>query len=120
MKYTESHEWVNVHDKKGRIGITVHAQKELGEIVFLQLPKVGDQLNAGEEAAVLESTKAAVDIYSPVSGIVTAVNDALSDDITLVNSDPEQAGWLFEVELSSTAELELLLEHATYKALVQG
>lgn len=119
MKYTESHEWVNVHEKKGRVGITSHAQKELGEVVFLQLPKIGDELKVGQEAAVLESTKAAIDIYSPVSGKVIAINEALAGDISLINSEPEKSGWLFEVELSSVAELELLLEQATYQALVQ-
>ncbi|MCP5491459.1 MAG: glycine cleavage system protein GcvH [Chlamydiales bacterium] len=118
MKYTESHEWVNVQEKKGRVGITCHAQKELGEVVYLQLPKVGDELKVGQEAAVLESTKAAIDVYSPVSGTVVAVNKALEGDISLINNEPEKGGWLYEVELSSVAELELLLEQAAYQALV--
>ena len=118
MKFTESHEWVLTKDGRGRVGITAHAQEELGEIVYIEFPEVGQKIESGHEAAVLESTKAAADIYCPVSGTVTAVNPKLKEQIQLINSDPEGDGWLFELELSKTAELELLLEKSAYQALI--
>ncbi|HPE84563.1 MAG: glycine cleavage system protein GcvH [Chlamydiia bacterium] len=120
MKFTESHEWVTTEKGHGKVGITVHAGRELGEIVYIEFPEVGQKVEAGQEVAVLESTKAAADIYCPVSGTITAVNLKLKDQINLINSDPEGEGWLFELELSKTAELELLLERAAYQALVKN
>lgn len=120
MKYTESHEWVDVKDQKGRVGITAHAQKELGEIVYIDFPKIGTEIKLGGEIAVLESTKAAVDIYSPITGKITAINEKLKENVSLINSDPEGEGWLFELTVTKSAELELLLEHTTYRALTEN
>jgi glycine cleavage system H protein len=116
MKFTDSHEWVTTD---GLVGITAHAQKELGDIVFVQLPEVGTKLTAGKEAAVLESTKAAADIYAPVSGAVIAVNEALQDNPSLLNTDPEKAGWLFKVTLEAPSELERLLNKEQYEELLK-
>ncbi len=111
MKFTDSHEWITAD---GTVGITAHAQKELGDIVFVQLPEVGTKLTAGKEAAVLESTKAAADIYSPVSGTVIATNEALRDAPSLLNTDPEKAGWLFKVAPEAPTELDRLLNKEQY------
>lgn len=92
-----SHEWIS---EDGKVGITKEAQKELGEIVYVELPKVGQEIKKGEEIAVLESTKAAVDIYSPASGRITQVNRALEEDPSLINSTPESDGWLYQIETS--------------------
>lgn len=116
MRFTDSHEWVM---DDGTVGITIHAQKELGDIVYVQLPSVGAQLVAGKEAAVLESTKAAADIYSPVSGTVIAINEALQESPSLLNTSPEKAGWLFRVQLEDPTQLQNLLTEEQYKKLVQ-
>jgi len=116
MRYTKSHEWVKVENGLATIGITKFAQKELGEVVFVQLPTVGTHLRALGEACVLESTKAAVDVYSPVSGQVVAVNEAAAQ---LINQDPEGQGWLFRVALSHVEELTQLLTPAEYQKSVQ-
>ncbi len=108
MKYAETHEWIDVKEEKGRVGISSHAQKELGDIVYVELPKVGQEVKAGEEIAVLESTKAAADIYSPVSGKVTHVNEKVREDPSLMNTDPEGEGYLFELALTHPEELETL------------
>lgn len=107
-KYTETHEWIQVEGDIGTVGITDHAQKELGAIVYVELPKVGAQVKNGEEAAVLESTKAAADVYSPVSGVIEKVNSALNDDSELVNRSAEKEGWLFQIKLSNPEELNAL------------
>lgn len=114
MYYADSHEWVRLEGGKGIVGISHHAQKELGEIVYVQLPKVGQEVKAGEEIAVLESTKAAADIYSPVSGIVVGVNTALEDDVSLMNTAPEGEGFLFEIALTHPEELQSLASKADY------
>src|SRR5260221_12463584 len=101
MRYTDSHEWITLSEKIGRVGITTHAQNELGEIVFIELPKVGQTVAAGDEICVLESTKAAADVYAPVSGKIAAVNEVLSKDPRALNQDPEGSGWIFEIELSN-------------------
>ena len=118
LKYTETHEWIRVENNLARIGITDHAQAELSDVVFVELPKVGAKLQAGGPAAVVESVKAAGDIYSPVTGAVTAVNEALADNPALVNSDPYGEGWLFAVELENSAETEGLKDAAEYQALI--
>lgn len=120
MRYTPSHEWIEVKEGLGTVGITAHAQKELGEIVFVQLPKIGAVLRAGEEACVLESTKAAADIYAPVSGKVVAVNDEVGKNPQVLNKSPESAGWLFKVALADLKELEKLMERGAYQKLVGG
>jgi glycine cleavage system H protein len=119
MRYTKSHEWVKQEGSLATVGITKFAQKELGEVVFVQLPKVGTHVKASGEACVLESTKAAVDVYSPVSGQVVAVNEALAGNPLLINQDPEGKGWLFRVALSHAEELTHLLTPAEYQKSVQ-
>ena len=99
MFFTDSHEWIEVQGDLGKVGITSHAQKELGDIVYLELPSIGRKIHAGEEAIILESTKAAVDISSPVSGQIIAINDSLKTNIVPLNKDPENSGWLFKVKL---------------------
>lgn len=118
-KFTPSHEWIHVEDNIGTVGITAHAQKELGEIVYVELPKVGKQVKVGEEAVVLESTKAAADIYSPVSGEVIAINEALQTEVNLLNRSPEREGWLFKVAIEDPEELNLTLDPQAYLALIQ-
>src|SRR5688500_16653619 len=107
MKFTESHEWIEVHSNVGVVGITDYAQKELDDIVYIELPKVGKHVKAGEEAAVLESTKAAADVYSPVSGTIIEVNQSLVTASELVNRSPEKEGWLFKIKLSDPQELDI-------------
>jgi len=116
-RYTESHEWVS---DEGRVGITNYAQEELGEIVYVELPEVGQEISGGGEGAVLESTKAAADVYSPVSGKVKRVNTALSEAPGLVNSDADGEGWLFELELTDPSQLESLMDEASYRSMVGG
>lgn len=117
MKYADSHEWIQVDGEMGLVGISSHAQQELGEIVYIELPKVGKVVRAGDEVAVLESTKAAADIYSPVSGIIIRVNEILQVDVSSLNTDPENTGWLYEIELSSKSELKDLLDEDEYAVL---
>lgn len=119
MKYTESHEWISIKNRLGRVGISSYAQNELGEVVFIQLPKIGEKVKAGEEVAVLESTKAAADIYSPVSGVITAVNENLLKNPQLLNASAEKEGWLFEIELSDPSELENLLNENRYRGMIE-
>ncbi len=118
MKFTDSHEWVLVKDGIAHVGISAHAQRELGDIVYIELPKVGDELNKQEEAAVIESTKAAADIYAPITGKVIAVNEKLADDIDLLNRDPEGEGWLFQLAIKKTEECEDLLSSDQYAAMI--
>lgn len=119
MKYTDSHEWIQTEGKTGTIGISTHAQQELGEVVYVELPRVGQIVQKGEEIAVLESTKAAADIYSPASGKVVAVNEKVKEDPDLLNRLPESEGWLFKIALSNPSELDSLLGHADYLALIK-
>ena len=101
MYYTKTHEWIEKKEGKGRVGMTQKAQKEFGEIVYVELPKVGQPVEAGEQIAVIESTKAAVDLYSPVSGKVIAVNTELLENPGLINTSPEKEGWIFEVSIDA-------------------
>ena len=117
-KYTPSHEWISLHDDIGTIGITACAQKELGDIVYLELPTLGMHVHAGEEVVVVESTKAAADVYAPVSGVVIAVNAELKDALHLLNQSPEQKGWLFQIRLSNPEEVKALLNEESYKELI--
>jgi glycine cleavage system H protein len=119
MKFTDSHEWIRVEEGIGTVGITNHAQKELGEVVFIELPPVGKRVKAGEEVAVLESTKAAADIYSPVSGEIVEINQKLGDFIHHINSSAETEGWLFKLKLSDHSETDKLLDREDYTTLVQ-
>ena len=108
-RYTHSHEWMTLQGNVGTVGITHHAQKELGEIVFIELPKIGQMLQVGKEACILESTKAAIDIYSPASGKVIAVNEALRQVPASLHQTAETTGWLYRLELSNPREWDLLL-----------
>ncbi|MBS4166240.1 MULTISPECIES: glycine cleavage system protein GcvH [unclassified Neochlamydia] len=116
MKFADTHEWIKVTDRVGTVGISKHAQKELGEIVYVELPRIGKKVKAGEEAVVLESTKAATDIYSPVSGTITEVNPALSSVPDLVNTSPEKEGWLYKIEMDNLEELDKLMNSSEYYA----
>lgn len=118
MKYTDSHEWIKIEGQVGMVGITKYAQKELGDIVHVELPKIDSFVKAGEEVAVLESTKAAADIYSPVSGKVIAVNQRLKEDLSLINKYPEGEGWLFKIKLEDKRQLEELHDEKSYLALI--
>jgi glycine cleavage system H protein len=116
--FTEDHEWIEVDGDSATVGITEYAQSQLGDIVFAEVPATGATLKKGGDAAVVESVKAASDVYAPVSGTVTEGNDALGDDPALVNSDPEGEGWFFKLTLSDTSELHSLMDEAAYKAFV--
>ena len=118
LKYAKSHEWVRVSGDVATVGITDHAQHELTDIVFVELPQVGRKLKAGEACAVVESVKTASDIYSPVSGEVTEVNKAVVDDPALVNREPYTGGIFFKVKLSNPAEVDSLLTPENYKAQI--
>jgi len=118
LRYAESHEWVRVEDGVGTVGITDHAQNELTDIVYAEPPAAGKTVSAGGTAAVVESVKAASDIYSPVSGEVIEGNEALSTDPSLLNTDPFGAGWIFKVRLSDPAELERLKSPTDYRAQI--
>ncbi|WP_458205531.1 glycine cleavage system protein GcvH [Haladaptatus sp. NG-SE-30] len=117
--YLESHEWVEVTDGTGRIGISDFAQDELGDVVFVELPEVGDELEQGDEFGVVESIKAVSDLYTPVSGTVTAVNDELESTPELVNDDPFGDGWMLEVELTDESDLDELLSAEEYRDQIE-
>ena len=119
LRYLESHEWVSTEDGTARVGITDFAQDELGDVVFVELPAEGDELAADDEFGVVESIKAVSDIYAPVSGTVTAVNEALFDQPELVNEDPFGEGWMLELELADEGELDELLDAESYRAQVE-
>jgi glycine cleavage system H protein len=116
IKYTEDHEWLNVEGDIATVGITQHAQEALGDVVYVDLPAVGKQLAQKEVAGVVESVKAAADVYMPVSGEITEVNEALRADPALANSDPLGAGWFFKVKLSDASQLAPLLDETAYNA----
>jgi len=118
LKYAESHEWILVEGDTGTVGITDHAQAELTDIVFAEPPAVGKTVAAAEVAAVVESVKAASDIYSPVSGEVIARNQAVEDNPALLNTDPFGEGWIFKVKLTNPGELDSLKDSASYRAQI--
>ena len=120
LKYAKSHEWVRVNGEVATVGITDHAQHELTDVVFVELPEVGRKIKAGEACAVVESVKTASDIYSPISGEVTEVNQAVVDDPALVNSEPYEDGWFYRLKLSNRAELDALLGPEQYKVQISG
>ena len=113
-KYTEDHVWVEVDGDHARIGITLHAQEALGDIVFVDLPAIGKAIAQKETAGVVESVKAAADVYMPVSGEVTEVNEVLREDPSLANSDPQGAGWFFKIKLTDAAQLDSLMDESAY------
>jgi glycine cleavage system H protein len=120
MKFSDSHEWVNNQDGIASVGITDHAQHELGDIVFIEMPQIGKMVKKGMEVAVLESTKAASDVYSPVSGEIVEVNLALKETPELINEFPESKGWLFKIKLSDESELMALMDARGYKEMLHG
>ncbi|MEA3393417.1 MAG: glycine cleavage system protein GcvH [Pseudomonadota bacterium] len=120
IKYTEDHEWLKVEGNTAVVGITVHAQDALGDVVFVDLPEVGKTLAQKDVAGVVESVKAAADVYMPVSGEVTEVNEALRADPSLANSDPLGAGWFFKVKLSDASQLDALLDETAYTELTKN
>ena len=120
LKYAKTHEWVRVSGNVATVGITDHAQHELTDVVFVELPEVGRQIKAGDACAVVESVKTANDIYSPVSGEITEVNKAVVADPALVNSEPYAEGWFYRIKLSNSAELDALLGPEQYKTQIGG
>ena len=118
--YTEEHEWVRVEGETATVGITEFAQSQLGDVVFVEIPEAGRQVSKGGEAAVVESVKAASDVYAPVSGEVSEANQAISDDPSLVNSDPEGEGWFFRLRLSDRSELDGLMDAEAYRSFCES
>lgn len=118
LRYAKSHEWVRVNGDVATVGITDHAQHELTDVVFVELPNIGRKVRAGEACAVVESVKTASDIYSPVSGDIVGINKAVSDNPALVNSSPFGEGWFFQVRLANAAEVEGLLTPEAYRAQI--
>ncbi len=116
--FTEDHEWVEIDGDIGTVGITNYAQEQLGDIVFVDVPEEGKEVTKGDEAAVVESVKAASDVYSPVSGTVIEGNSALDDTPGLVNEDPEGDGWFFKLTLSDPSEVEGMMDEVAYEAFV--
>jgi len=116
--FTKEHEWVRVEGDTATVGISNHAQEQLGDIVFAEVPEAGRSLRKGEEAAVVESVKAASDVYAPVSGEVIEGNSALADDPALINSDPEGQGWFFKLKLDNASELDGLMDENAYRDFV--
>ena len=116
LYFTKDHEWIRVDGEMATVGISRHAQGALGDIVFAEAPEAGKSLDKGQEAAVVESVKAASDVYAPVSGQVVEANPAIVDDPSIINSDPEGEGWFFKLRLANQSELESLMDEAAYRA----
>jgi len=119
-KYTEEHEWISVASDVGTIGITHHAQAELGDVVYVELPSVGDQIEAGQSFGTIESVKAVSELYAPVSGEVTDVHEDLIDQPELVNEDPHGEAWMIRVKLADPAQIDDLLSAAAYESLLES
>jgi len=119
-KYTKEHEWIDMAGDVGTVGITEYAQEQLGDVVFVELPKVGANVAQNGQIAVVESVKAASEIYAPVTGTITAVNDALAKEPALVNQSAEDKGWFFKIKLTKLDELAALMDAATYKKFTEG
>lgn len=117
LMYIDSHEWVSVEGDVATIGVTDHAQESLGDVVFVELPEVGTELSRGDESGVVESVKAASDIYSPLSGEVVEINEALDDEPETVNTAPYGEGWFFKIKLSDPSELDDLIDAESYRAI---
>ncbi len=117
--YTDEHEWIDVEGDVATVGITEYAQGQLGDIVFVELPEVGALIEQGKDAAVVESVKAASDVYAPITGEITEVNPALEEDPSLVNSAPEDGGWFFKMTIADVGELDGLMDEDGYKAFVE-
>ena len=119
-RFTEQHEWVRVEGDEGTIGITRYATEQLGDVVYVELPAIGKTIAKGAEGAVVESVKAASEVYAPVGGTVTAVNEALNADPATVNASPEDSGWFFKIKLANKAELGQLMTEQKYQDYVKG
>lgn len=119
IKFTNDHEWVDVDGDTATVGITNYAQEQLGDVVFVELPDVGAELDQGDESGVIESVKAASEIYAPISGQVSEVNEALNDDPALINTAAEGDGWMYKMTLSETDQLDDLMDKAAYDAYVE-
>jgi glycine cleavage system H protein len=120
IRYTEDHEWVRVEGDTATVGISNHAQEQLGDVVFVDLPEIGRQVSRGDAMAVVESVKAASDVYAPVGGEVVEVNAALNNDPSLVNSGAESGGWFCRIRLGDRAELDSLMDAAAYRTFVES
>ncbi|WP_428027544.1 glycine cleavage system protein GcvH [Altererythrobacter sp.] len=118
--FTDEHEWIDVDGNAATVGITDYAQEQLGDIVFVELPAIGADLDQGGDAAVVESVKAASDVYAPIDGKVTEANEKLEEDPALVNTDPEGDGWFFKMTVGDPSQLEGLMDEAGYKAFIDG
>jgi glycine cleavage system H protein len=119
LYFTKDHEWIRVEGDTATVGISNHAQEALGDIVFAEVPEAGKKLSKGQEAAVVESVKAASDVYAPVGGEVVEGNSAVADDPSVINSDPEGAGWFFKLKLDNPADLDGLMDEAAYRDWVK-
>jgi glycine cleavage system H protein len=119
IKFTNDHEWVETKDGTATVGITNYAQEQLGDVVFVDLPEVGDTIEQGEETGVIESVKAASEVFAPVTGEIMEINDALDDDPALINSSAEGDGWMYKIKLSNTAQLDDLLDKDAYTSLIE-
>ena len=119
LYFTKDHEWVRVEGDSATVGISDHAQEALGDIVFAEVPEAGKQVSKGQEAAVVDSVKAASDVYAPVSGEVTEGNPAIADDPAIINRDPEGEGWFFKLKLANAAELDGLMDEDAYREWVK-
>lgn len=117
-KYSDQHEWILINGTTGTVGISDYAQSQLGDVVFTELPAIGKDLSKGAEAAVVESVKAASEVYSPISGTVIEVNTDLEGTPDLVNTDPETKGWFFKIKISNPTELDTLMDEAAYKTFI--
>ncbi len=118
--FTDEHEWIDVEGESATVGITDYAQEQLGDIVFVELPDTGTQVEKGGEAAVVESVKAASDVYAPITGEIMETNSALEDDPALVNTSPEEEGWFFRMTIGDSSELEGLMDDKAYKTFVDS
>ncbi len=120
IKYTEDHEWVKVDGDTAVMGISAYAAKQLGDVVFVELPEVGRKMEKGDEAAVVESVKAASEVYAPIGGEVTEVNEALEDAPETVNASPDGDGWFLKLKIKDTSDLDGLMDETKYKAYCEG
>ncbi len=120
VRYTSDHEWIRLDGDLATVGISDYAQSQLGDVVFVELPDVGKQLVQGAQAAVVESVKAASEIYAPVAGEVTAVNGALNDNPSVVNREPLGSGWIFALRIAGAADLDKLMDEAAYQKFIEG
>lgn len=120
LKYTQEHEWARVQGNLVQVGVTSHAQEQLGDVVYVELPKVGSTVTAGKQFGVIESTKAVSDLYAPISGKVVRVNEALTTSPQTINSDPYGEGWIIELEPSDPSQLGALMDASAYSQLLKG